>query len=144
MLSLRPVNLLFSSLVMLSSIIIMLITRATQEAVAGVIKEAKDRQRQVRQCEYPACEVKATDGATLHKCPGCRVALYCDKSHAILHMLEHESFCIELTRTCDYPGCEERAEITCSECGVAMYCYGKKHMRKHRAAHESVCEELCA
>ena len=54
------------------------------------------------------------------------------------------AFCVELTQTCDYPGCEERAEITCSECGVAAYCYGKKHMRRHRAAHESVCEELCA
>ena len=106
-----------------------------------IIKAAKVLQRLVRQCEYPACEVKAT---TLHKCPGCRVALYCDKSHAIAHRLEHESFCDELTRTCDYPGCEERAVITCSECGVAAYCFGKKHMRKHRAAHESVCRELCA
>ena len=123
----------------------MLITLlTTQEQVAEFIKDAKARQRHVRQCEYPACEVKAKDGATLHKCPGCRVALYCDKSHAILHMLEHESFCVELTRTCDYPGCEDRAEVTCSECGVAAYCYGKKHMRRHRAAHESVCEELCA
>ena len=126
------------------SLIIMLMTLTTQETFAGFIKEAKGLQRQVRQCEYPACEVKAKDGATLHKCPGCRVALYCDKSHAILHMLEHESFCVELTRTCGYPGCEERAVITCSECGVAAYCYGKKHMRRHRAAHESVCEELCA
>lgn len=111
-----------------------------------IILAAKVLQRLVRQCEYPACvtlteKVKAS---TLHKCPGCRVALYCDKSHAILHMLEHESFCFELTRTCGYPGCEERAVITCSECGVAAYCYGKKHMRRHRAAHESVCRELCA
>ena len=121
-----------------------IITLTTQETVVRVIKEAKGYQRQVRQCEYPACEVKAKDGATLHKCPGCRVALYCDKSHAILHMLEHESFCDELTRTCDFPGCAERATIWCPECGVAAYCFGKKHMRKHRAAHESVCEELCA
>ena len=119
----------------------MLITLTTQETVAGFIKRAKARQRQVRQCEYPACEVKATDGATLHKCPGCRVALYCDKSHAILHMLEHESFCDELTRTCDYPECKRRALMQCRECKVATYCC-HRHKAKHSSAHESRCEEL--
>ena len=128
---------------MLVSKAVFLCSLSTQKQVAGVIKNVKDRQRQVRQCEYPACGVKATDGATLHKCPGCRVALYCDKSHAILHMLEHESFCDELTRTCDYPGCERRALTSCRKCKVAMYC-GERHRSRHWAAHESVCEELCA
>ena len=117
---------------------------STQEQAADISKQAKDFQRDVRQCEYPACEVKAKDGATLHKCPGCRVALYCDKAHAILHMDEHESFCDELTRPCDYPGCERRALTSCRKCKVAMYC-GERHRSKHWAAHESVCEELrCA
>ena len=61
-----------------------------------------------------------------------------------MHLDDHESLCEELQRICDYPGCAERAAIWCSECGVAAYCYGKKHMRKHRAAHESVCRELCS
>ena len=60
------------------------------------------------------------------------------------HLDDHESLCEELQRICDYPECSERAEIWCSECGVAAYCYGQKHMRKHRAAHESVCRELCS
>ena len=115
-----------------------------QKERADFTKGAKDRQRAVRQCEYPACGVKAKDGATLHKCAGCRVSLYCDKSHAILHRLEHESFCDELTRACDHPACERRAFVGCRKCKVAMYC-GEKHKSKHCAAHESVCEELrCA
>ena len=125
------------------SLIIMLFTLTTQETVARVIKAAKDSQRRVRQCEYPACEVKAKDGATLHKCPGCRVALYCDKSHAILHMLEHESFCDELTRLCDYPGCKRRALVKCGRCKAATYC-GERHRSKHSSAHEGLCEELCS
>ncbi len=103
-------------------------------------KGAKDRQRAVRQCEYPACGVKAKD-ATLHKCAGCRVALYCSREHAALHRSEHESFCDELTRTCSYPKCEYQAEVRCRKCKVAMYC-DARHRSKHWAAHESVCQEL--
>ena len=114
----------------------------TQELAAEISKLAKDYQRDVRQCEYPACEVKAKD-ATLHKCAGCRVALYCCKGHAILHRLEHERFCDELTRTCDYPACKKRAHIKCRRCKVATYC-GERYMSKHSSAHESVCEELRA
>ena len=111
-------------------------------------KGAKARQREVRQCEYPACQVKAKDGATLLKCAECRSALYCCKDHAVLHRPEHESLCRELTRLCDYPGCEERAEedhVTCRRCKVASYC-SKTHREKHSSAHESsgVCEELRA
>ena len=116
-------------------------TSQKKDADSG--REAKERQREVRQCEYPACEVKAKDGATLHKCPGCRVALYCDKSHAILHMLEHESFCDELTRLCDYPGCKRRALVKCGRCKAATYC-GERHRSKHSSAHEGLCEELCS
>ena len=61
----------------------------------------------------------------------------------MLHLDDHESLCEELQRICDLPECEERAAIRCSECRVAAYC-GTKHMRKHRAAHESVCRELCS
>ena len=114
-----------------------------QEFIAKLSKHAKDCQRNVRQCEYPACEVKAKDGATLHKCAGCRVALYCCKAHAIAHRLEHERFCDELTRVCDYPACKKRAHIKCGQCKVATYC-GERHMSKHSSAHESVCEELRA
>ena len=113
-----------------------------QEKNAEAIKDAKTFQRAVRQCEHPACGVKAKD-ATLHKCPGCRVALYCGKQHAMLHMLDHEDFCDELTRTCNFPECERRALISCRQCKIAMYC-NEMHRSKHRAAHESVCEELCA
>ena len=114
---------------------------------ADFAKTVKDRQREVRQCEYPACQVKAKDGATLIKCAGCRSALYCCKDHAVLHRPEHESFCNELTRVCDYPGCEEQAytSVMCPRCKVASYC-SKKHREKHSSAHESsgVCEELRA
>ena len=114
-----------------------------QKSTADFSKEAKDRQRAVRQCEYPACGVNAKD-KTLYKCPGCRVSLYCSKDHASMHMSEHESFCDELTRACDYPACERRALVSCRTCKVAMYC-GERHRSKHCAAHESVCEELrCA
>jgi hypothetical protein len=106
-------------------------------------KGAKNRQREVRQCEYTACQVKAKDGAVLHKCPGCRVALYCSKAHAVLHVPEHESFCEELTRIFDYPKCKERADvdITCRRCKVATYC-SKRHMTKHSLAHQSRCDML--
>ena len=113
-----------------------------QEHTAEIIKQVKTYQRDVRICEYPACGVNAKD-ATLHKCAGCRVALYCDKSHAILHRPEHEIFCRELTRLCDYPECKKRALVKCGRCKVATYC-GERHMSKHSSAHESVCEELRA
>ena len=118
-----------------------------QEKEANFAKEAKARQREVRLCEYTPCQVKAKDGATLLKCAGCRSALYCCKDHAVLHRPEHESLCEELTRLCDCPGCEERAEvnITCRRCKVATYC-SKRHREKNSSAHESsgVCEELRA
>ena len=108
---------------------------------------ARVAKKDARQCEYPACDVKAKDGATLLKCDGCKVALYCCKAHAVLHMPEHESLCEELTRICDYPKCKERADvdITCRRCKVATYC-SKRHRTKHSSAHESscVCEELRA
>ena len=113
-----------------------------QEQNAKAIKKAKDFQRAVRKCEYPNCGVKAQHAA-LHKCPGCRVALYCGKQHAMLHMLDHEDFCDELTRACDYPKCERRALVKCKTCKIATYC-GERHRSKHASAHESVCEELCA
>ena len=114
-----------------------------QREAAGIIKEAKAAQRDVRQCEYPPCQAKAKDGVVLHKCAGCRVALYCSKAHAVLHMPEHESFCVELTRVCDLPGCDERAyaRAMCRQCKAAMYC-SKGHRTAHVSAHESLCEEL--
>ncbi len=113
-----------------------------QERSAGVLNQLKNIERESRQCEYPACGAKAKDGAVLHKCAGCRVALYCSKAHAVLHMPEHESFCVELTRVCDLPGCEERAyaRVTCRQCKVATYC-SKGHRDKHSTAHEGRCEE---
>ena len=116
----------------------------TQKQVANTIKDAKGLQREVRQCELPACGVKAKDGAVLSKCAGCRVALYCCKDHAVRHRPEHESLCDELTRICDYPRCKERADvdITCRQCKVAAYC-SKRHRSKHTSAHhEGLCEEL--
>jgi hypothetical protein len=91
------------------------------------------------------CAAKAKDGTVLHKCPGCRVALYCSKAHAVLHMPEHETFCVELTRICDLPGCAEKAyaHVTCRQCKVASYC-SKSHRSAHVSAHESRCEELRA
>ncbi len=83
-----------------------------QNSTADFSKQAKDKQRAVRQCEYSACGVNAKD-KILHKCAGCRVALYCGKHHAALHRPEHESFCDELTRACDYPACERRAFVSC-------------------------------
>ena len=128
-------------------IFIYTLSLTTQDKAAHAIKVAKDTQREVRQCEYPACAVKAKDGAVLLKCPGCRVALYCCTTHAMQHMPEHKSFCKELTRICDYPKCKERADvdITCRRCKVATYC-SKKHRTKHSSAHEgqSRCEELRA
>ena len=116
----------------------------SQEVVDGIIKKAKDCQREIRQCEHPACQVKAKDGAVLSKCAGCRVTLYCCKDHAVQHLPEHESFCRELMQVCDCPGCEERGEVKCRQCKVALYC-STRHRSKHLAAHESVCEELrCA
>ncbi len=115
----------------------------SQEHIAEFTKKAKAAQREVRQCEHPACQVKAKDGATLLKCAGCRVTLYCCKDHAVQHLPEHESFCEELTQICDYPGCEERGEVKCRQCKVSMYC-SKKHRSKHSSAHESLCEELSA
>ena len=55
---------------------------ATQQFADEISKAAKDYQRDVRQCEYPACEVKAKDTA-LHKCPRCRVTLYCGKDQRL-------------------------------------------------------------
>jgi hypothetical protein len=115
----------------------------SQEYIAKVTKDAKDRLREVRQCEHPACQVKAKDGAVLSKCAGCRVTLYCCKDHAVQHLPEHESFCEELTQVCDCTGCEERGVVKCRQCKVAMYC-SKRHRSKHASAHESLCEELCA
>jgi hypothetical protein len=114
-----------------------------QERSAGVLNQLKNIERESRQCEYPACGAKAKDGAVLHKCVGCRVALYCSKAHAVLRMPEHESFCVELTRVCSLPGCEERAyaRVTCRQCKVATYC-SKGHRDKHSTAHESLCQEL--
>ena len=142
MLSLMPRLLI---LVSDSSFTIFIYTHSlsTQESVAHAINYAKDFQREVRQCEYPACAIKAKDGAVLLKCPGCRVALYCCMTHAMQHMPEHKSFCKELTRICDWPGCKERADvdITCRRCKVATYC-SKRHREKHMEKHESRCEEL--
>ena len=115
----------------------------SQEDTANYSKEAKDKQREGRQCEHPACQVKAKDGAVLSKCAGCRVTLYCCKDHAMQHLPEHESFCKELTQICDCPGCEERGEVKCRQCKVALYC-SARHRTKHLSAHESLCEELRA
>jgi hypothetical protein len=114
-----------------------------QESTANMIEYAKDYRREVRQCEYPACGAKAKDGAVLHKCAGCRVAVYCSKAHAVLHMPEHECFCVELTRVCSLPGCEERAyaRVICRQCKAATYC-SKGHRTAHASAHEALCEEL--
>ena len=114
----------------------------TQNNLAKKINLAKTLQRNVRICEYPACEVKAKD-KTLLKCPRCRVTLYCCKDHASQHLPDHLKFCRELTRRCDYPECKKRAQIKCGRCKVATYC-GERHMSKHSSAHESVCEELRA
>ena len=114
------------------------------------MKRAKTRQRDVRRCYLPACQASAAElklDERFKKCPGCRVAIYCCKDHAVQHYPEHESLRDELTRFCDYPKCKERADvdITCRRCKVATYC-SKKHRSKHSSAHESsgVCEELCA
>ncbi len=50
----------------------------------------------------------------------------------------------ELTRICDYRGCEYMAEnnVRRQQCKVAMYC-SKRHREKHKSANESRCEELC-
>ncbi len=140
-LRLKPyLNLSFSSY----SCIVLYFQTTTQKASADFSKGAKERQRAVRQCEFPACGVKAKDTTPLHKCAGCRVALYCSREHAALHRSEHESFCDELTQTCSYPKCEYQAEVRCRKCKVAMYCT-ERHRAKHSSAHESVCEELgCA
>ena len=69
--------------------------------------------------------------------------MYCCKDHAMLHRLEHESFCDELTRLCDYPGCKRRALVKCGRCKAATYC-GERHRSKHSSAHEGLCEELCS
>ena len=115
----------------------------TQEFTAEISKHAKDFQRAVRQCENPLCEVTAKDNIPLHKCPRCRVTLYCCKDHAAQHLPAHLRFCRELTRRCDFPECTKRAQIKCGRCKVATYC-GARHMSKHSSAHESVCEELRA
>ena len=111
-----------------------------QEFTAEISKQAKTFQRDVRICENPECEVNAKD-KTLHKCPRCRVTLYCCKDHAAEHLPAHRRFCRELTRLCDFPECKKRAQIKCGRCKVATYC-GENHMSKHSSAHESVCEEL--
>ena len=111
------------------------------------MKRAKANQRAVRRCYLPACQASAAELNLegLKKCPGCRVALYCCKDHAVRHMAEHESLCEELTRVCDCPKCEKRADVdvTCRRCKVATYC-SKRHRSKHSSAHDSsgVCEEL--
>jgi hypothetical protein len=50
----------------------------------------------------------------------------------------------ELTRICDYPGCQYMAEnnVRRQQCKVAMYC-SKRHRERHKSAHESRCKELC-
>jgi hypothetical protein len=109
---------------------------------------AKKKQRDARRCDLPACQASAADlklGSRFAKCPGCRVAVYCCKAHAVLHYPEHKSLCDELTRICDHPKCKERADIDikCRRCKVATYC-SKRHRSKHMSAHEGRCEELCA
>ena len=115
----------------------------------GIVAEfsigAKERQKNARRCDLPACQASAADlkRSRFAKCPGCRVAIYCCKDHAVRHMAEHESLCEELTQICDYPKCTKRADIDvrCRQCKVATYC-SKKHRSKHSSAHESRCEEL--
>jgi hypothetical protein len=120
----------------------------TQKNTDDFAKFAKASQKNARRCDYRACQATAADlklGERFKKCPGCRVALYCCKDHAVRHFPEHESLCEELTRICDNPKCKERADvdITCRKCKVATYC-SKKHRSKHSSAHESRCEELCS
>ena len=119
----------------------------TQKQDADFAKVALSRQKEARRCDYPVCQASAVDlklGERFKKCPGCRVAMYCCKDHAVRHYPEHESLCEELTRICDYPRCKERADvdITCRQCKVATYC-SKRHRSKHSSAHEGRCEELC-
>ncbi len=111
-------------------------------------KGALSRQKDARRCDLPACQASAADlklDERFKKCPGCRVAIYCCKDHAMQHLDEHESLCDELTRVCDYPKCKKRADIDikCRRCKVATYC-SKRHRSKHSSAHESRCEELCS
>jgi hypothetical protein len=118
----------------------------SQVLFADFSKDAKEIQKNARRCDLPACQASAADlklGSRFAKCPGCRVAIYCCKDHAVQHMAEHESLCEELTRICDYPKCKKRADIDvrCRQCKVATYC-NKKHRSKHSSAHESRCEEL--
>ena len=126
-----------------------LLCTTSQEKMANFSNNiAKTRQREARRCDYPACQASAADlkvGERFKKCPGCRVAIYCCRNHAMRHMPEHESLCKELTRICDYPSCKEGADIDimCRQCKVATYC-SRKHRSKHSAAHESRCDELCS
>jgi hypothetical protein len=113
-----------------------------------LIKYATANQKDARRCDLPACQASAADlklGSRFAKCPGCRVAIYCCKAHAVQHMAEHESLCRELTRICDQSGCKKRADVDvrCRQCKVATYC-SKRHRDKHASAHESRCEELCS
>ena len=87
-------------------------------------KGALSRQKDARRCDLPACQASAADlklDERFKKCPGCRVAIYCCKDHAVQHLSEHESLCEELTRVCDYTKCTKRADIDikCRRCKVA-------------------------
>jgi hypothetical protein len=124
------------------------IITTSQNKAADFAKITKVKQKGARRCDYPPCQASAADlklGSRFAKCPGCRVAIYCCKAHAVEHLSEHEDLCEELTRICDYPKCGESADIDvwCRQCKVAMYC-GKRHRSKHASAHESRCEELCS
>jgi hypothetical protein len=105
------------------------------------------QQKEARRCDLPTCQASAADlkdNEVFKKCGHCRVAIYCCKAHAIDHLPEHEKLCEELTRTCDYPGCEYIAanNTRCRQCKVAMYC-SKRHRERHKSAHEGRCKELC-
>ena len=87
----------------------------------------------------PACGASAADLNIegLSKCPRCRVALYCCQDHAVLHLEDHRSLCLELYRVCDHPKCERPADIKCVLCNVAMFC-----SEKHWWVHKQACREL--
>ena len=125
-------------LTLLSCVVIML---TTQENAASFCKRAKERQRDVRRCDYPACNASAADLniERLSKCPRCRVGLYCGRDHAVQHLALHRSLCLELYRVCDHPGCERPADIKCELCNVATFC-SERHVSKHKRA----CRELRA
>lgn len=99
----------------------------------------KARERRNRRCGYPGCR----SGGKLLKCPYCRVTLYCGKEHAALHLSDHYMFCVELTRTCDFPSCQKRAHHTCLFCKTSAYCTND-HRAEHFPKHRVVCNFLVA